>query len=291
MARASVTADQHVLFLLGVALHGLDEIGDQVGAALILVLNVRPARLGGLFERRNGVVAAGGERKPRARTSAPARSRAKIDMTPPGRESAARAALHRPRRVSNRAHSATRRRDGVNAWGDHPRTRPRPSPPDRDRALRQFQRRAVDSRAGPDRGPRRRRQGRRPRPADGDLRRDRRRRPRRHRRRLRRHLRPIRPPRAVARRHGGAFARVRLLLARRRSVAASRSGTARCGSRSTAFRRRCWRSRPTACRSGCAAAPPRCSPSPGRSAGSSASISPRGFRRRRLSRPVRRARR
>jgi hypothetical protein len=38
---------EHLGFLLGVALHGLDQVGDQVGAALVLVEHLRPLRLGG----------------------------------------------------------------------------------------------------------------------------------------------------------------------------------------------------------------------------------------------------
>jgi hypothetical protein len=33
---------QHVLLLFGIALHGGDEVGDEVGAALVVVLHVRP---------------------------------------------------------------------------------------------------------------------------------------------------------------------------------------------------------------------------------------------------------
>src|SRR5215831_16442211 len=52
---------QHLFFLLGIALHGSDKIGDEVGAALVVVLNVRPPRLRLLLLGRNGVVAAGGQ--------------------------------------------------------------------------------------------------------------------------------------------------------------------------------------------------------------------------------------
>ena len=51
---------EHVLFLFGVALNGGDEIGDEVGAALVLVLDFRPCRLGGLLLGRDDIVAAGG---------------------------------------------------------------------------------------------------------------------------------------------------------------------------------------------------------------------------------------
>ena len=50
---------EHVLLLLGVTLHGRDQVGDEVGAALVVVLHVGPFRLGLLLQGRNGVVAAG----------------------------------------------------------------------------------------------------------------------------------------------------------------------------------------------------------------------------------------
>ena len=46
LARASVTSRQHVALLRGGAAHGRDEVGDEVGAALIVVLDVGPFRLG-----------------------------------------------------------------------------------------------------------------------------------------------------------------------------------------------------------------------------------------------------
>src|SRR5262249_60874846 len=49
---------EDVLLLLGIALHGRDQVGNEVGAALILVLHVAPARLGLLLESRDDVVAA-----------------------------------------------------------------------------------------------------------------------------------------------------------------------------------------------------------------------------------------
>ncbi len=49
---------QHVLLLLGVALHGRDQVRDEIGAALILVLHVGPFGLRLLLERRDRVVAA-----------------------------------------------------------------------------------------------------------------------------------------------------------------------------------------------------------------------------------------
>ena len=55
---------QDAFLLLGIALHGGDQIGDEIGAALIVVLHVRPFRLGLLLVGRDGVVAAAGEREP-----------------------------------------------------------------------------------------------------------------------------------------------------------------------------------------------------------------------------------
>src|ERR1700733_264922 len=54
--------DKDVLFLLGVALNGRDQIGNEVGAALILVLNLRPSRVGGLLLGWDDIVATGGNR-------------------------------------------------------------------------------------------------------------------------------------------------------------------------------------------------------------------------------------
>src|SRR5262249_35188194 len=58
---------QDVLLLLGVALHGLDKVGDEVGAALVLVLHLAPGRLGLLLVGRHVVEAAApeGERQER----------------------------------------------------------------------------------------------------------------------------------------------------------------------------------------------------------------------------------
>src|SRR3569833_1065225 len=54
-------ADQHALLLRGGALHRVDQVRHQVGAALVFVLDVGPARLGGLFLGRDGVDAATGQ--------------------------------------------------------------------------------------------------------------------------------------------------------------------------------------------------------------------------------------
>ena len=51
---------QDVLFLFGIALHRGDQIGDEVGTPLILVLHLRPFCLGGLGEGGNGIVTAHG---------------------------------------------------------------------------------------------------------------------------------------------------------------------------------------------------------------------------------------
>ena len=49
---------QHILFLLGITLHGGDQIGNEVGPPLILILHVAPFGLGLLLERGDRVVAA-----------------------------------------------------------------------------------------------------------------------------------------------------------------------------------------------------------------------------------------
>src|SRR5207253_4894018 len=51
---------QYLPFLSGVALHGGDKIGDEIGAALIIVLHVRPFRLGLLLVSRDVVITAAG---------------------------------------------------------------------------------------------------------------------------------------------------------------------------------------------------------------------------------------
>src|SRR4029077_20640755 len=51
------------LFLFGVALHSRDKIRDEIGASLVIVLDIRPLRLGMLLEARDGVIAAGGHGK------------------------------------------------------------------------------------------------------------------------------------------------------------------------------------------------------------------------------------
>ena len=56
---------QDLPLLFGVALHRRDEIGNEVGAALIVVLHVRPFRLGLLLGRGDAVVAAGGDGRPK----------------------------------------------------------------------------------------------------------------------------------------------------------------------------------------------------------------------------------
>ena len=54
---------QHLPLLRGVALHRLDQIGNEIGAALILVEHVRPLRLGPLLIARNVVDAAAREQQ------------------------------------------------------------------------------------------------------------------------------------------------------------------------------------------------------------------------------------
>ncbi len=53
--------DQHVALLLRVTLHGLDEIGNEIGAALVLVEHLAPRGLRAFFFGRDGVDAATGE--------------------------------------------------------------------------------------------------------------------------------------------------------------------------------------------------------------------------------------
>src|SRR6516162_6911691 len=54
---------QHLPFLGGVALHGLDQVGNEIGAALILVEHLRPLRLGALLVAWNVVDAAAREQQ------------------------------------------------------------------------------------------------------------------------------------------------------------------------------------------------------------------------------------
>ena len=49
---------EHILFLLGIALHRRDQIGDEIGTPLILILHIGPFGLGLLLERGNRIVAA-----------------------------------------------------------------------------------------------------------------------------------------------------------------------------------------------------------------------------------------
>ena len=49
---------EDVLLLRRIALHGSDEIGNEIGAALILILDIRPARFGLLLQSRDSIVAA-----------------------------------------------------------------------------------------------------------------------------------------------------------------------------------------------------------------------------------------
>ena len=60
-------AEQHVLFLLRKALHRIDEVGHQIGAALVLVDDLRPARLDLLVIGLDRVVAAIGQAQRRQR--------------------------------------------------------------------------------------------------------------------------------------------------------------------------------------------------------------------------------
>ena len=54
---------QHLALLRGIALHRLDQIGNEVGAALILVQHLAPGGLGPLLQGGDGVDAAAGERQ------------------------------------------------------------------------------------------------------------------------------------------------------------------------------------------------------------------------------------
>src|SRR5450755_1930240 len=58
---------QHILFLLRKTFHRIDEVGNQIGAALVLVDDLRPARLDLFVLRLNRVVAAIGEAQCRQR--------------------------------------------------------------------------------------------------------------------------------------------------------------------------------------------------------------------------------
>ncbi len=51
--------NQHILLLLGVTLNGCDKVWNEVGAALIIVLHLRPFGLGIFLQGRNLIVAAG----------------------------------------------------------------------------------------------------------------------------------------------------------------------------------------------------------------------------------------
>src|SRR5262245_12634539 len=57
---------EHLALLRRVALHGLDQIGNEIGAALVLVEHVRPLRLGGLLEAREVVAAAARQQQAQA---------------------------------------------------------------------------------------------------------------------------------------------------------------------------------------------------------------------------------
>ena len=57
----------NLAFLRGVALHGLDQIGNEIGAALVLVEHIRPLRLGGLLEARDVVDAAARQQQAQTR--------------------------------------------------------------------------------------------------------------------------------------------------------------------------------------------------------------------------------
>src|SRR5262245_32804687 len=58
---------EHLPLLRRVALHGLDQIGNEIGAALVLVEHVRPLRLGGLLKARNVVDAAARQKQAQTR--------------------------------------------------------------------------------------------------------------------------------------------------------------------------------------------------------------------------------
>jgi hypothetical protein len=61
LARALVTPHPHVLFLLGPTLHRVDEVGHEIGAALILVHDLGPGGLDLLVLTLDRVVAAIGQ--------------------------------------------------------------------------------------------------------------------------------------------------------------------------------------------------------------------------------------
>jgi hypothetical protein len=65
--------DQDLALLLRIALHGLDQVRDEVGATLVLVLHLAPRGLGPLLQSGNVVDAATGEHEAEQPTSAPIR--------------------------------------------------------------------------------------------------------------------------------------------------------------------------------------------------------------------------
>src|SRR5260221_2863298 len=64
-------ADEHVLFLRGIALHRGDEVGNEVGAALVLVQHLRPRGLHLLILALELVVSAPGKRERREKRNGP----------------------------------------------------------------------------------------------------------------------------------------------------------------------------------------------------------------------------
>src|SRR5262245_565744 len=58
---------EHLPLLRRVALHGLDQIGNEIGAALVLVEHVRPLRLGGLLKARDVVDATARQKQAQTR--------------------------------------------------------------------------------------------------------------------------------------------------------------------------------------------------------------------------------
>ena len=75
--------DQDGAFLLGVALHRLDEVGNQVGAALIVGLQVAPLGVDLLLGGGDAVEAATGEAATRRAVQANQVGEARSSMVPP----------------------------------------------------------------------------------------------------------------------------------------------------------------------------------------------------------------
>jgi hypothetical protein len=54
---------ERVLLVRGIALDRVDQIGDEIGAALVLIQHLAPCGLGVFLSRRDGVVAAAGKQR------------------------------------------------------------------------------------------------------------------------------------------------------------------------------------------------------------------------------------